>query len=159
MTLSRCSSRLCGAPAPAALVGLIVGLTIAGSGTAQAAQEGVRDCGDVTSVSWTQYVKTADDNDEYKGNQWVVYGGVGLQPPCAFARKWTKVGVREATLDAKTFKRRIKHHPPGWKCWVQNHPAVLQISHGMLQCLRYRGKKLIGSFTSTPDLGTKKGPF
>ncbi len=124
--------------------------------------EGVRDCGDVQSKSWQHFIETAEGSDEYRGDFWFVLAGEGVQPSCKFARKWSKRGVREAVGSAtKEYRHRTsrKNTPPGWKCWVSSAPEPVVSTGGILECLRYNGKKLIGSFSAGPDYDLQKGPF
>ena len=153
-----------------AALSLVLAVTVAGSlpgGGASAAPdqgEGIRDCGNVASESWVHYIRSSDDTLEYKGNQWVVYGGKGLGPSCGFAKKWAKRGVHQASEPAtRTYRKVWRHAPSGWRCITTNAPEPVESTGGILQCLRYAGKgsskRLIGSFSAAPDFNTQTGPF
>jgi hypothetical protein len=127
-------------------------------GTSSAALEGVRDCNDVVSKRWNTYEETSTGVRVYEGRTWVVFAGVGLQPGCRFARRWADRAVREAVHHPKQIYRRSvtkANRPAGWRCTVSNSPPILNLSGGILQCLRYSGRKLVGSFSAAPDLDNK----
>jgi len=128
---------------------------------ASAALEGVRDCGDVASHSWAHVLEGSPTDLIYLGHDWFVFAVVGLKPSCEFARKWAKIGVREAVgpID-KIYDHPLKrkNRPPGWICYVESSPSVVQTTGGLLSCLRFKKGKLIGSFSAGPDFSKQEGP-
>lgn len=124
-----------------------------------------RDCGDVTSRAWAHVLEGSPDDLVYRGNDWFVFAGVGLKPSCKFARKWAKIGVREAVrpigvLYNHPLKR--KHTPRGWSCFVSQvsgSHSVVKTTGGNLDCFLIRKGKLIGFFSAGPYLAKGEGPF
>lgn len=133
------------------VAGLLTALALMLPPVASAELEGIRDCGDVRSASWNYF----DGSRWQEHNFWVVFAGKGIGPSCNFAKKWARKGVRKAVAPAnREYRRRLrgKAAPSGWKCWVESAPEPVVSTGGLLQCLRYRGRKLTGSFSATPDL-------
>lgn len=124
------------------------------AGPVSAAQEGVRDCGDVKSRVWLHSLGPSPD-DLYFGDQWFVYGGIGVQPRCSFAKKWAQAVIPKGHDAGTVFNIRIKNGPPGWKCTFRNFDLVVDTTGGMLACTKYKNRKVVGSFTSGPDFNTQ----